>query len=1024
MTKLVTLPSREQKRFDASPIFTLAERRVYFALDEKESKIVQSLRTKTNKVGFILQLGYFKSNAKFFTYDQFRKHDIDYVIKSLGLYHSGVDLSLYHKKSPFDHRKKILNLLSWNYCDAFQQQKIKAHISWCLQRQLIPKQVFMSAIDFCWANKIEVPSYNTLSTIITNAYNQFESGLIHLLEKKLTFYHKEKLDYLAGIKSPQPSNFSKFSLKHINHSMKSKDIHESVEDFKIFYDYYKEFKPIIGSLALPDQATEYFATWVKKARTLQLHEFANRNKLYLYLLCYIKHQVYIRNDLLLDTFLKSVQSIINAAHNQLNKLEKENRAERNKAIRKLSHSNKEARQLINQITQIVTPSSIDQLSSQEAKEKLTLIEGALKDYHEKYNEEETNDINKLEESLNKITKLQNFYEILEGFSLKLQRKTSSLLKVLEFNPANSDFNILNALNHYKATDGTIRNTSPLAFLSNEEQKTVYAKEKLRVSLYKALLCIHVANGVKSGRINLLYSYRYKSIEDYLIDEPTWHKNKITLLTNAGLLGFKDFDFCINNLKYKVSAKYKEVNETFLNNRNPYLTLKSEGKFKISTPKIDSDNKQYVSSLLSHTGYTPIIQVLRSINQISGFAQEFKHFSIKHKKMDPKSSTIFAGIIGKGCNIGIGRIANISTGVSESSLKNVVNWCFSLKNIQKANNKILALMNKLSLSNFYRHKAKELHTGSDGQKINVSVHSLNSNYSYKYFGKGKGVSIYTFLDERLLLFHSMVISSSEREAPYVIDGLLQNEVVKSTIHSTDTYGFTESIFAATHFINTAFAPRIKNISKQKIYSFSARHTYEKKGYKILPSRTINLEIIRKHWDDILRFMATIKLHHTPASQLFKRLSSYAKDNPLYKAIKEFGRIVKTLFILTYLNDVELRQRIEKQLNKVELSNKFSKAVFFANNQELKFSSKEDQEIAIACKSLIQNSIVLWNYLYISQLLANTDNREEREEMIKSLKKSSMISWQHINLHGEYDFTKNAANDDTPFDMSKILNLKVA
>ena len=176
--------------------------------------------------------------------------------------------------------------------------------------------------------------------------------------------------------------------------------------------------------------------------------------------------------------------------------------------------------------------------------------------------------------------------------------------------------------------------------------------------------------------------------------------------------------------------------------------------------------------------------------------------------------------------------------------------------------------------------------------------------------------------------------------------------------------------------------------------------------------------------IVLVMATIKLKHTPASQLFKRLSSYAKDNPLYKAIKEFGRIIKTSFILTYFDDIALRQRIEKQLSKVELSNKFSRAVFFANNQEFKYATKEEQEIATACKTLIQNAIILWNNLYISQILANNQNPQERAEMIESFKKSSILSWQHINLHGEYDFTKYAANKNIPFDMETIMNLQVA
>jgi TnpA family transposase len=170
------------------------------------------------------------------------------------------------------------------------------------------------------------------------------------------------------------------------------------------------------------------------------------------------------------------------------------------------------------------------------------------------------------------------------------------------------------------------------------------------------------------------------------------------------------------------------------------------------------------------------------------------------------------------------------------------------------------------------------------------------------------------------------------------------------------------------------------------------------------------------------MATIKVKHASASTLFKRLSSYAKDHPLYRALKEFGRIIKSIFILTYYDDVKLRQSIEKQLNKVELSHKFSKAIFFANNQEFQFGEKHDQEINIACMSLIQNCIVLWNYLYLSQLLINNSDQESKQQMLLSIKAGSAITWHHINLHGEYDFTKNVANDKM-FDMKKILSLNV-
>ena len=171
------------------------------------------------------------------------------------------------------------------------------------------------------------------------------------------------------------------------------------------------------------------------------------------------------------------------------------------------------------------------------------------------------------------------------------------------------------------------------------------------------------------------------------------------------------------------------------------------------------------------------------------------------------------------------------------------------------------------------------------------------------------------------------------------------------------------------------------------------------------------------------MVTIKLKKVTASQLFKRLSSYAKDNPLYKALKEFGRIIKSLFILTYYDDVTLRQSIEKQLNRIELSNKFSNAVFYANDGEFKQAGKEEQEISTLCKVIIQNTVVLWNYLYLSQLLANCIDDKERSSILFLIKDGSIITWRHINLHGEFDFTKHMGSNFL-FDMKKILSLQLA
>lgn len=1018
MSKLVILSPAEHQRFDLPPKFNADDRALYFSLTNDELKIIEELRTKSNKVGFILQLGYFKANGKFYATEQFKRADIDYAANLLGFSPVDIGLSSYRKKIPLDHRKRILKLQGWQLFDAIQQRKITDHVTWLVQRQLSPKSIFLSVIDFCWQSKIELLSCNILTAIITTTYNSFEQGLISLVTKKLTQYHRTKLEQLVStdVKNKKRLQRSKITLiKQINQSLQPSDIQENVDAFKVFKEYFDTFKPLLDELQLSDTATEYFATWVQKSTAFQLKQFPNRSKLYLYLLCYIKHQFYYRHDVLADIFLKSTQAAINAANTKLNQLEKNNRSERNKAIKKLSASNKDSRELIEKITEIVKSPALLECA------KLVQIENLIDQHNSKHDASEKDNFSKLEKSLDKISNNQTLFDALESTSLKLQRRVSAISKAMEFNADTSSDYIIRAINTFRSVDGEVNNHAPVDFLDENEKEAIYADGKLRISLYKVLLFAHMANGIKSGDLNLLCSYRYKSIQEYLIEESLWNSQRSDLLERAGFSKFVNFNAVMDQFKLQLDQKYQLVNQRFLDNQNPHLSFDDGGKIKIATPKIDSDESEYISSLLSKSGFVPILQVLFDINRITQFTTAFKHFSIKHKKMKPSAEVIFAGILGKGCNIGVNRMANISRGISEDVLKNTVNWYFELKNLQEANNKILAILNKLFLANNYRYDSKQLHTGSDGRKVNVAVDSLLASYSYKYFGKGKGVTIYTFLDERQLLFHALIMSSSEREAAYVIDGLLQNEVIKSNIHSTDTHGFTETIFAATHFIDTAFAPRFKDIGDQKIYAFSARQTYENRGYKILPSRPIDLKLIEKYWDDILRFMVTLKLKHTTASQLFKRLSSYAKDHPLYKAIKEFGRIIKSIYILTYFDDVELRQRIEKQLNKVELSNRFSKAIFFSNNQEFKQGAKEEQEIATTCMVLIQNAILLWNYLYLSQIVVNNANSNERARMFHSIKRGSMMAWGHINLQGEYDFTKPAANSIL-FDMEKILALK--
>ena len=108
-------------------------------------------------------------------------------------------------------------------------------------------------------------------------------------------------------------------------------------------------------------------------------------------------------------------------------------------------------------------------------------------------------------------------------------------------------------------------------------------------------------------------------------------------------------------------------------------------------------------------------------------------------------------------------------------------------------------------------------------------------------------------------------------------------------------------------------------------------------------------------------------------------------------------------MQYIDDVELRQAIEKQLNRIELANRFTRAVAVGNPREFVKGEKEEQEIAESCNRLIKNSIICWNYMYLEKKLQKSSPQEQKV-LIHAIQTHSPMSWAHINMLGEYDFSE--------------------
>jgi TnpA family transposase len=257
--------------------------------------------------------------------------------------------------------------------------------------------------------------------------------------------------------------------------------------------------------------------------------------------------------------------------------------------------------------------------------------------------------------------------------------------------------------------------------------------------------------------------------------------------------------------------------------------------------------------------------------------------------------------------------------------------------------------------------------------------------------------YTHVSSRHAPFYTESIPPSG-EAAYVIDGLLYHEADLTTaVHHTDGGGVSDHVFALAHLLGFRFAPRIPNLADRKLYAFGPASRWPALAPFI--GGQPEEKLIAAQWDDVLRLAASVRTGTVSASLMLKRLSAYPRQNGLALALREIGRIERTLFALDWLEQPQLRRQATAELNKGESRNALARAVCFHRLGRLHDRTAQTQQHRASGLALVTAAIALWNTVYLGRAL---DAARRRGDLIPDalLAHLAPLGWQHLNLTGDY------------------------
>lgn len=579
----------------------------------------------------------------------------------------------------------------------------------------------------------------------------------------------------------------------------------------------------------------------------------------------------------------------------------------------------------------------------------------------------------------------------------VRRYAPEFLNVLKLRAAPAAKGLLDAIDVLRALNADNARKVPLDapsdFIKKRWEKLIVTDEGIDRRYYELSALSELKNSLRSGDIWVQGSRQFKDFNEHLVPSERFAAMKLS--SELPLAITTDCDQYLHERLLLLEERLGTVNRMAADNDLPDAIITTESGLKI-TP-LETIVPDAAQALIDKTAmllpHVKITELLLEVDEWTGFTHHFTH--VKSGEPAKDKTLLLTTILADAINLGLTKMAESCPGTTYARLSWLHAWHIRDDTYSAA---LAQLVNAQFNQEFAGHWGDGRTSSSDGQRFRVGGKAESTGHINPKYGSEPGRVFYTHISDQYAPFSAKVINVGVRESTYVLDGLLYHESdLRCTEHYTDTAGFTDHVFALMHLLGFRFAPRIRDLADTKLYIPPVDARYE--ALKPMIGGTLNLKVIRAHWDEILRLATSIKQGTVTASLMLRKLGSYPRQNGLAVALRELGRIERTLFILDWLQNVELRRRVNAGLNKGEARNALARAVFFYRLGEIRDRSFEQQRYRASGLNLVTAAIILWNTVYLERATnaLRSSGQSVDDLMLQYL---SPLGWEHINLTGDY------------------------
>jgi len=534
--------------------------------------------------------------------------------------------------------------------------------------------------------------------------------------------------------------------------------------------------------------------------------------------------------------------------------------------------------------------------------------------------------------------------------------------------------------------------APMPFPAKHWPKLIVEDGRPKRRIYETAVVATLRDRLRAGDVRVEGSQDYRRFDSYLISREMAEDE----LRKLGLE--TDVHAWLKDRRHVLNGRLSTVERKLKRGELAGVCLE-KGRLRITPHEADVP-PEAIRLERAMDAIMPRIRItdlLWEVNAHTGFLDAFTDLRSGRHHEDP--AVLLATILAGASNLGLERMAYASKHVSHSQLTWANMWYLRPETYSDALARIVDAHHSLP---FAAHWGEVGNTSSDGQFFAANRGSGLINAKY---GPDPGLKIYSFLSGRYGSFHSSVIGATAGEAPFVLDGLVGNPMLLNPlVHYTDTGGVSDHVFALFHLLGMKFAPRLRDFPDRKLACFGSPRQWP--FLASLIGSPIKDDVVLQHWGDAIQLAGSAKPKAIKPSATLRKLGGYRQQNRLYLTLGEIGRIERTLFMLGWLENPELRRECQAGLNKGEVRHTLAKAVLAHSQGRIYDRSDAAQQKRAMALNMVIAAIVFWNTLYMDKAAAHLTRQGQIPDPTL-LGHTSPPGWEHIILTGDFDWHSGAA-----------------